>query len=70
MSTSKVIAVIGATGAQGLPTVSHLLMPSRNGSPSPWKIRALTRDPTHKRAKRLEALGVQLVVGGSKSPEL
>lgn len=59
---SKVIAVIGATGAQGLPAVRHLLE-SKDGKPSPWKVRALTRDPNHRRAKELEALGVELVVG-------
>lgn len=60
---SKIIAVIGATGAQGLPVVRHLLRPSEDGSPSPWKVRALTRDPNHKRAKELEALGAELVQG-------
>lgn len=69
---SKVIAVIGATGAQGLPAVRHLLE-AKDGNPSPWKVRALTRDPNHRRAKELEALGVELVVGmfnssNTKSP--
>lgn len=59
---SKIIAVIGATGAQGLPVVKHLLA-SNNGSPSPWKVRALTRDPDHERAKELEELGAELVKG-------
>ncbi|KAF8310289.1 NAD(P)-binding protein [Clavulina sp. PMI_390] len=60
---SKIIAVIGATGAQGIPTVKHLLRPSEDGTPSPWKVRALTRDPNHRRAKELEALGAELVQG-------
>lgn len=60
---SKVIAVIGATGAQGLPVIRHLLS-SKDGQTSPWKVRALTRDPNHKRAKELQSLGVELVVGG------
>lgn len=54
----RVIVVIGATGAQGLPVVRHLL----NGS-APWKVRALTRDTTHHRAKELIAMGAELVEG-------
>lgn len=60
---SKIIAVVGATGAQGLAVIKHLLAPSEDGSPSPWKVRALTRDPNHKRAKELQALGAELVQG-------
>lgn len=59
---SKVIAVVGATGAQGLSVIKNLLAPI-DGTPSPWKIRALTRDPSHRRSKELESLGVALVVG-------
>lgn len=59
----QIIAVIGATGAQGLPVVKHLLASSKTGSASPWKVRALTRDTNHKRAKELEALGADLVQG-------
>lgn len=70
MSTStsnskKVILVIGATGAQGIPIIKHLLKPSEDGTPSPYHVRALTRDPTHRRAKELEALGVELFQGSS-----
>ncbi|KAF8310117.1 nmrA-family protein [Clavulina sp. PMI_390] len=60
---SKTIAVIGGTGAQGFPIVKRLLAPSPDGSPSPWKIRLLTRDPNHHRAKKLEALGAELFQG-------
>lgn len=62
-SDSKVVLVIGATGAQGLPVVRALLAPSSDGKASPWKVRALTRDPTHRRAKELESLGVELYQG-------
>ncbi|KAF8319408.1 NAD(P)-binding protein [Clavulina sp. PMI_390] len=60
---SRVIAVIGATGAQGLPVIEHLLRPQEDGSPSPWKIRALTRNAEHPRAKDLQSRGVELVQG-------
>lgn len=60
---SKTIAVIGATGAQGLPVIGHLLAPSKDGSPSPWKVRALTRNPDHERATELKGLGVEIVQG-------
>lgn len=60
---SNIIAVIGATGAQGLPVVKHLLAPSSDGSPSPWKVRALTRNPNHDRAKELQELGAEIVQG-------
>ncbi|KAF8319405.1 NAD(P)-binding protein [Clavulina sp. PMI_390] len=60
---SKIIAVIGATGAQGLPVVRHLLSPSEDGTPSPWKVRALTRNTRHRRALELQELGAELVQG-------
>jgi len=60
---SKLIAVIGATGAQGLPVIEALLAPSRDGSPSPYRVRALTRNPNHRRAQQLAEMGVELVQG-------
>lgn len=60
--SGHVIAVIGATGAQGLPVVKHILA-SKEGKPSPWKVRALTRNTTHRRAVELQAAGVELVQG-------
>lgn len=60
---SKIIAVIGGTGAQGMPVVEALLAPSPDGSPSPWRVRVLTRDPEHKRAVHLKQLGAELVKG-------
>ncbi|KAF8310276.1 NAD(P)-binding protein [Clavulina sp. PMI_390] len=65
---SKIVAVIGATGAQGIPTIKHLLAPSASGAPSPWKVRALTRNPDHRRAKELRALGAELIQGSYTDP--
>ncbi|KAL0572092.1 hypothetical protein V5O48_009870 [Marasmius crinis-equi] len=59
----KLILVIGATGAQGIPVVSSLLAPTKDGSPSPYAVRALTRDPTHERALKLKAAGAELFEG-------
>lgn len=63
MSDKKLILVIGATGAQGMAVIPALLAPSEDGTPSPYAVRALTRDPTNRRAKDLEALGVECVQG-------
>ncbi|KAG6900125.1 hypothetical protein C0993_002660 [Termitomyces sp. T159_Od127] len=63
MSDKKIILVIGATGAQGMKVIPALLSPSENGAPSPYAVRALTRDRNNKRAKELEALGVELFEG-------
>ncbi|KAJ8075688.1 hypothetical protein PM082_021318 [Marasmius tenuissimus] len=63
MSQKLLILVIGATGAQGLPVVSSLLAPGKDGSPSPYAVRALTRDAKHERALRLQAAGVELFEG-------
>lgn len=65
ISTKRIILVIGATGAQGIPVVKMLLKPSSDGKPSPYHIRAITRDPSHHRAKELEALGVEFYKGES-----
>ncbi|KAJ7711031.1 hypothetical protein B0H14DRAFT_3524753 [Mycena olivaceomarginata] len=47
MSPSKLILVLGATGAQGQAAVDALLAPEeKSGNPSPYRVRALTRDPT------------------------
>lgn len=62
-TSKKIITIIGATGAQGSHAVKALLAPSSDGSPSPFAVRALTRDPTSDRAKQLSELGVELVQG-------
>ncbi|EKM51660.1 uncharacterized protein PHACADRAFT_127419 [Phanerochaete carnosa HHB-10118-sp] len=59
----KVILVIGATGAQGTAVIDALLAVSADGSPSPYAVRALTRDPNSRRARDLAAKGVELFTG-------
>ncbi|KAF7980906.1 hypothetical protein HWV62_36099 [Athelia sp. TMB] len=64
MSTDKkIILVFGATGAQGAHVINALLAPSEDGSPSPYAIRALTRDPLSERAERLSKRGIECVKG-------
>ena len=62
MSSTKLILVIGATGAQGMAAIDGLLE-SRDGVPSQYKVRALTRDVNGARAKVLAAKGVECVEG-------
>ncbi|KAJ7284200.1 NAD(P)-binding protein [Mycena rebaudengoi] len=42
----KLILVIGATGAQGMAVIDGLLADMEDGQPSPYRVRALTRDLT------------------------
>lgn len=63
LSANKLILVIGATGAQGLAVIDALLAPKADGSPSPYRVRALTRDAKSKRAQELSAKGVECVEG-------
>lgn len=63
MSNKKVILVIGATGAQGIAVIDALLAPNADGSPSPYSVRALTRDPNSKQALDLSKKGVECVRG-------
>jgi len=55
--TKKIIAVVGATGAQGGGLV-RAIMADRGG---PFTARALTRDPNSDKAKALAALGAEVV---------
>jgi len=57
----KVILVIGATGAQGRAVIDKILAPCEDGSPSPYIVRALTRDPEGTRARALTERGVECV---------
>lgn len=57
MSDRKVILVIGASGAQGRAVITELLKPGSDGSPSPWAVRAFTRNPDSENIKKLQALG-------------
>lgn len=59
----KLILVIGATGAQGIAVIDALLAPGSDGSPSPYSVRALTRDPKSKRAQLLANRGIELAAG-------
>ena len=63
---SKLILVIGGTGAQGLAVVDALLKPQGDGSPSPYSVRIFTRNPTHRRAVELKERGCELFQGSSK----
>ena len=62
-SNKKLILVIGATGAQGLAVIDALLKPQADGSPTPYAVRALTRNPDHARAQELARKGVEVVKG-------
>lgn len=62
-TAEKVILVIGATGGQGLAVIDKLLAPNTDGSPSPYTVRALTRNVQSKRAIELAAKGVEMKQG-------
>lgn len=57
MSTKKIIAVVGATGAQGGGLVRAIL----NDPENLFQARAITRNPDSKKAETLSSLGVELV---------
>jgi uncharacterized protein YbjT (DUF2867 family) len=57
MPDSKVIAVVGATGAQGGGLVRAIAADPGSG----FVARAITRDPSGEKAQALEALGVEVV---------
>ena len=59
MSDKKIIAVVGATGAQGGGLV-HAILADKS---SPFVARAITRNVTSDKAKALSALGVEVVAG-------
>ncbi|KAJ7433425.1 NAD(P)-binding protein, partial [Mycena galericulata] len=63
MSATKLILVIGATGAQGQAVVDALLAPSKDGKPSPYAVRALTRNTDSVQAQALAARGVKIATG-------
>ncbi|CCL99319.1 uncharacterized protein FIBRA_01335 [Fibroporia radiculosa] len=62
-NSKKLILIIGATGAQGIAVINKLLAPGEDGSPSPYSVRALTRNPEHARAKDLASRGVEIAQG-------
>ena len=65
MSDKKIIAVTGATGAQGGGLVREILA-DPNG---PFVARAITRKPDSEKARSLAALGVEVVAGDADRPE-
>ncbi|HUY42748.1 MAG TPA: NmrA family NAD(P)-binding protein, partial [Acidimicrobiales bacterium] len=56
-TATKIIAVTGATGAQGGGLIRAILAHPEGG----FSARAITRDPDSEKAKALEALGVEVV---------
>jgi uncharacterized protein YbjT (DUF2867 family) len=65
MGHSKVIAVIGATGAQGGGLVRAILADTGGG----FAARALTRNPSSDKAKELAELGAEVVEADLDNPE-
>lgn len=55
-STAPLITVFGATGTQGGSVIDHLLSSSK-----PYRIRAVTRDPSKPSGKKLEEKGCEVV---------
>jgi uncharacterized protein YbjT (DUF2867 family) len=64
MSEKKIIAVVGATGAQGGGLV-RAIAADRGG---PFAARAITRKPESDKARALAALGVEVVAGDADDP--
>ena len=65
MSDKKIIAVFGATGAQGGGLV-RAIAADRNG---PFTVRAITRNPNSDKAQALAASGVEVVMGDTDNAE-
>ena len=65
MPDRKIIAVIGATGAQGGGMV-RAIQADKSGS---FAARAITRNPNSEKAQALRAAGVEVVAGDTDKPE-
>ena len=65
MSEKKIIAVMGATGAQG-GGLARAILADRGGE---FALRAITRKPDSDKARALAALGAQVVAGDADDPE-
>jgi len=65
MSEKKIIAVAGATGAQG----SGLVRAIQNDAGGGFLARALTRDVNSEKARQLAALGAEVVAANVDDPE-
>lgn len=59
MSPKKIIAIVGATGAQGGSLARAILSDSN----SEFSVRALTRDPESPKAKALANMGAEVIAG-------
>src|SRR5687768_15414119 len=64
MPEKKIIAVVGATGAQGGGLVRAILA-DRSG---PFAARAITRNPSSEKAQALRAAGAEVVAGDADDP--
>ena len=65
MAEKKIIAVVGATGAQGGGLVRAILA-DKSGS---FAARAITRNPSSEKAQALRAAGAEVVVADADKPE-
>jgi uncharacterized protein YbjT (DUF2867 family) len=66
MPEKKIIAVIGATGAQGGGLV-RAIQADKSGE---FAARAITRNPNSEKAQALRAAGVEVVAGDADQPEM
>ncbi|MFO1426641.1 MAG: NmrA/HSCARG family protein [Steroidobacteraceae bacterium] len=64
MTDRRIIAVVGATGAQGNGLVRAILEDPRGG----FAVRALTRDPASEQGRALAALGAEVVAADVDDP--
>ena len=64
MADKKIIAVVGATGAQGGGVVRAIL----NDKAGPFRVRAITRDPGSDAGKALAAQGAEVVAADLDDP--
>jgi len=64
-STKKIIAVFGATGAQG-GGLARAILADKSGD---FAVRAITRNPQSEKARALAALGAEVAAGDTDKPE-
>jgi len=65
LTDKKIVAVVGATGAQGGGLVCAIL----NDAQGPFAARAITRNPGSEQGKALARLGAEVVAGDLDDPE-
>ena len=65
MPSKKIIAIFGATGAQGGGLARAIL----HDSNSEFAVRAITRDPASDKAKELSKMGAEVVAADVDDPE-